>query len=56
MATELEIIAKEIGLILHDKIINELRSAFQSYNLGRCIENRYTVKSHETNLVFVKYQ
>ena len=55
MATELEIIAREIGLILHDKIINELRSAFQSYNLGRCIENRYTVKSHETNLVFVKY-
>jgi len=56
MATEIEIIARKIGLILHDKIINELRSAFQSYNLARCIENKYTIKSHETNLVFVKYK
>ena len=56
MATEIEIIAREVGLILHDKIINELRSATQHYNVGRCIENRYTIKSHETNLVFVKYE
>ena len=55
MATELEIIGREIGLVLHDKIINTLNSAFQSFNVGRCIENHYTVKSHETNLVFVKY-
>ena len=56
MATEIEIIAKEVGLVLHDKIINELRSATQHYNVGRCIKNRYTIKSHETNLVFVKYE
>ena len=56
MATEIEIIARKVGLVLHDKIINELRSSFQSYNVGRCIENRYTVKSHETNLVFLKYE
>jgi len=56
MATELEIIARRVGLTLHDKIFNELKSAYQSYNLGKCIENRYTVKSHETNLVFVKYE
>jgi len=56
MATELEIIARRIGLTLHDKIFNELKSAFQSYNLSKCIENRYTVKSHETSLVFVKYE
>tara|TARA_B100000287_G_scaffold69456_1_gene61032 strand:- start:168 stop:602 length:435 start_codon:yes stop_codon:yes gene_type:complete len=57
MATELEIIARRIpNLILHDKITNELKSAYQSYNIDTCIENRYTVKSHETNLVFVKYE
>ena len=56
MATEIEIISRKIGLVVHDKIINELRSAFQSYNLHRCIENKYTIKSHETNLVLVKYE
>lgn len=55
MDVELEIIARKIGLTIHDRIFNELRSAFQSYNIGRCIENRYTVKSHECSLVMVKY-
>ena len=56
MDVELEIIARKVGLTIHDKIFNELRSAFQSYNIGRCIENRYTVKSHECSLVMVKYE
>ena len=56
MATEIENIGKDIGLILHDTIVNELRSATQHYNIGRCIENRYTIKSHETSLVFLKYE
>ena len=56
MDVELEIIAKKIGLTIHDKIFNELRSAFQSYNIGMCIQNRYTVKSHECSLVMVKYE
>ena len=55
MATEIEIIARKVGLVLHDKIHNELHSAYQSYNLHRCIENGYTVKSHETSVVLVKY-
>ena len=55
MSTEIEIIAREISLTLHDKIINELRSATQHYNVGRCIQNAYTIKTHETSLVFVKY-
>jgi len=55
LATEIEIIARKFSLVLHDKIFNELRSAYQSYNIARCIENKYTVKSHETNLVFVRY-
>ena len=55
MATEIENIGRDIGLILHDTIVNELRSATQHYNVGRCIKNRYTIKTHETSLVFVKY-
>ena len=56
MATEIEIICRDLNLVLHDKIINELRSATQHYNVGRSIKNRYTIKSHETNLVFLKYE
>ena len=56
MDVELEFIARKIGLTIHDKIFNELRSAFQGYNTRRCIENRYTIKSHECSLVMVKYE
>ena len=56
MADEIITMAKDIGLVLHDKIFNELRSATQHYNVGRCIENRFTIKSHETNLIFLKYE
>ena len=56
MADEIITMAKEVGLVLHDKIFNELRSATQHYNVGRSIKNRYTIKSHETNLVFLKYE
>ena len=56
MADEIITMAKDINLILHDKIYTELRSATQQYNVGRCIENRFTIKSHETNLIFLKYE
>ncbi|WP_187007167.1 ParB N-terminal domain-containing protein [Synechococcus sp. WH 8101] len=55
MDVELEIIARKVGLTIHDKIFNELRSSFQSFNVGRCIENKYTIKSHECSVVMVKY-
>ncbi|WP_341901105.1 ParB N-terminal domain-containing protein [Synechococcus sp. UW140] len=55
MATEVEIIARRIGLILHDKVINVLDSQWGMFNVSRCINNRYSVKIHETNLVFLKY-
>ncbi len=55
LGTEIEIIARKVGLTLHDKIYNELRSAFAGYGLKQGIENKYTIKSHETNLVFLKY-
>ena len=56
MDTDVEMIARKNGLILHDKIQNELRPTLQSYNLKRCIKNRFTVKLQETNLVFLKYE
>ena len=56
MDTDVEMIARKHGLILHDKIINELKPTLQNYNLQRCIENRFTVKLQETNLVFLKYE
>lgn len=55
MATECEIIARRIGLILHDKVINVLNSQYAMFLVRRSIEHRYAVKIHETNLVFVKY-
>lgn len=55
LATEIEIIVRRLGLVLHDKVINVLDSQFAMFNLSRCIDHRYTVKIHETNLVFVKY-
>ena len=51
IATELEIIARGLGLKLHDKIINVLDSQWGMFNVSRCIDNRYAVKIHETNLV-----
>jgi len=56
MATELEISARKIGLVLHDKVINILDSQWGMVNTSRCIDHRYALKIHETNLVFVKYE
>ena len=56
MDTDIEMIGRKHSLILHDKITNELKPTLQSYNLKRCIENRFTIKLQETNLVFLKYE
>tara|TARA_Y100000289_G_scaffold1873_1_gene1746 strand:+ start:338 stop:1834 length:1497 start_codon:yes stop_codon:yes gene_type:complete len=55
MATELEIIGRKLNLVLHDKVINVLDSQWSMFNTSRCIDHRYSVKNHETSLVFVKY-
>ena len=55
LSTEMEIISRRLSLVLHDKVINVLDSQFAMFNLSRCIDHRYSVKIHETNLVFVKY-
>ena len=55
MATEIELIARRIGLTLHDKIFNELRPNMQSYIINTTFKKRFTMKIQETSLVFVKY-
>ena len=55
MCTEVENLAKKHGLVLHDKVINVLNSQWGLFNVRRCIDYRYGVKKHETNLVFLKY-
>ena len=55
LATEVEIIARRLNLIIHDKVINILDSQWAMFNVSRCIDNRYSVKIHETNIVMVKY-
>ena len=48
-----EMIKKNWSIALH---YNKNKSAYASYTLIRSIENKYTVKSHETNLVLLKYE
>ena len=56
MATDIEMLARKHSLILHDKIMNELRPSMQSYIINTSFQKRFTMKIHETNLVFVKYE
>ena len=56
MDTDIEMIARRIGLTLHDKIISELRPSMQSYIINTSFQKRFTMKIMETNLIFVKYE
>jgi DNA modification methylase len=55
MSTEVELIARDLGLVLHDTFFNHLYSQYAMFQMSRCIDHRYSAKVHETNLVFVKY-
>ncbi len=55
MSTEIEVIARRIGLKLHDKVVNVLDSQWAMFTLSRCIDHKYSVKTHETTLILVKY-
>ena len=56
MDTDIEMIARKIGLTLHDKIVTELRPSMQSYIINTSFQKRFTMKIMETNLIFVKYE
>ena len=55
MATDIEMIGRKIGLIMHDKILNELRPSMQSYIIYTTFQKRFTMKIQESNLIFVNY-
>ena len=55
MSTEVELIARDLGLVLHDTFFNHLYSQYAMFQMSRCIDHRYSAKVHETNLVFMKY-
>ena len=55
MATDIQMIARKHSLILHDLIMNELRPSMQSYIMNTSFQKRFTLKLHESNLVFVRY-
>tara|TARA_B100000941_G_scaffold283302_1_gene252674 strand:- start:2518 stop:4008 length:1491 start_codon:yes stop_codon:yes gene_type:complete len=55
MATDIEMIGRRIGLIMHDKILNELRPSMQSYIINTTFQKRFTMKIQESNLIFVNY-
>ncbi len=55
MATEVEMISRKLDLKVHDKVMNVLNSQWAMFNVSRCIDNRYSIKVHESNLVLVKY-
>ena len=54
MDTDIELRARKVSLTLHDKIISEHRPTLNY--LQKCINSRYTLKTHEIVLVFLKYQ
>ena len=54
MDTDIELRARKVNLTLHDKIISEHRPTLNY--LQKCINSRYTLKTHEIVLVFLKYQ
>ena len=53
--TGIELIARDLGLVLHDTFFNHLYSQHAIFQISRCIDHRYLAKVHGTNLVFVKY-
>ncbi len=55
LAVEMEVVARRLGLIVHDRIINVLNSQWAMFSVSRCIDHRYSVKNHETTLVLLKY-
>ena len=55
MATDIEMIARKVGLILHDKIYTELKPHMQFFTMNRSFQKRYSMKIQECNLVFLDY-
>lgn len=49
-------LAKEAGLVLHDKLITKNRSPFGAFTFRRNYKKKFLQKAHETTLIFLKYK
>ena len=56
MDADFQAAAKEAGFVLYDKVFNQLQTPFASTNWERNYINKYVMKSHEVNLVFMKFK
>ena len=55
MDTDFQIVAREVGFVLWDKLTNELNTPFKAFNFERNYLNKYVQKNYEVNLVFCKF-
>lgn len=55
MDFEFQLIARQIGFTLHDKLTNQLHTPFASVNFQRNYIHRMVQKNYECNLVFCKF-
>ena len=56
MATDIEMIGRRLNLTLHDKIYSQLEASTKIFFQKNCFENKYSMKLHECNLIFVDYE
>ena len=52
MSTEVELIARDLGLVLHDTFFNHLYSQYAMFQMSRCIDHRCSVKVQEIDLIY----
>ncbi len=55
MDTDFQIVAREVGFVLWDKVTNQLNTPFKAFNFERNFLNKYVQKNYEVNLVFCKF-
>jgi len=55
MDTDFQIVAREVGFVLWDKVTNQLNTPFKAFNFERNYLNKYVQKNYEVNLVFCKF-
>ena len=55
MDFDFQLIAREIGFVLHDKLINQLNTPFAAVNFQRNYINKMVQKNYEVNLVFCRF-
>lgn len=55
MDFDFQMIAREIGFVLHDKLFNQLNTPYAAVNFQRNFRNKMVQKNYEVNLVFCRF-